>query len=89
MQRAPSLVVSNATCSSHSTSQEFCCAGLVELTPCQPQVAFSAVGDATDDANPSGFFLVDPYSGKSTILMNNFFGLRFNGLGEIQTLTDG
>ncbi len=53
------------------------------------QVVFGSVGDAFDDANPPGAFLIDPYSGNSTILANNFFGIRFNGFDDCQALSDG
>lgn len=53
------------------------------------QVAFCSVGDAFDDSNPPGVYLVDPYNGSSTILANNFFGIRFNGFDDIQALSDG
>lgn len=53
------------------------------------QVAYASAGDAFDDANPPGVFLVDPYSGDSTILMNNFFGIRFNGFNDMDALSDG
>ena len=53
------------------------------------QVAFATNGDPFDDANPPGFALVDPYSGNTTILMNNFFGIRYNGFNDIQALSDG
>lgn len=47
------------------------------------------MGDAFDDANPPGAYKVDPYSGNSTILVNNFFGIRFNGFDDIHALKDG
>ena len=53
------------------------------------QVAFCSAGDAFDDANPPGVFQVDPYTGDSTILVNNFFGIRFNGFDDIHALSDG
>ena len=56
---------------------------------CHPQVAFATNGDAFDDANPPSLALVDPYGGNTTILLNNFFGIRYNGFNDVQALSDG
>ena len=53
------------------------------------QVAFATKGNAYDDANPPGIYQVDPYSGNSSVLVNNFFGIRFNGFNDIRELSDG
>ena len=53
------------------------------------QVAFCTVGEQYGDANPPGVYLIDPTTGSSSVLFNNFFGTRFNGFDDIQTLRDG
>ena len=53
------------------------------------QIVCCTAGDVTDDANPPAVYLIDPYEGNATVLVNNFFGQRFNGFDDLLTLSDG